>query len=112
MRAPARVKIRLSSVKIVKGKGNWRFEEYVIDRRHANSYAARGKLSEQAESRGVTKKGSSLRKLVEEANAQTGIATGRVERSDLSVRGESIELSTSLEPNSVHLIVLQRAKTN
>lgn len=111
MRAPARAKIRLGSVKLDKGKGNWRYEEYVIDRRHANSYAVRGKLSEQAQSLGVANDKRKLRKFVEEANSQTSIATGRLERSDLSVRGGTIELNTSLEPNSVHLIVLQRGKT-
>ena len=83
----------------------------MIDRRHANSYAVRGKLSEQAQSLGVANDKRKLRKLVEEANSQTSIATGRLERSDLSVRGGTIELNTSLEPNSVHLIVLQRGKT-
>lgn len=109
MRAPARAKIRLGGVKL---EGNRRYEEYIIDNKHANSYAARGKLGEEAQARGVANDKSKLRKFVEEANARTGIATGRVERSDLSVRGETIELNTSLEPNSVHLIVLQRARTN
>ena len=111
MRAPARVNIRVDSVKL--DKGNWRYEEYVIDRTHANSYAVRGKLSERAQSLGVTTKNKrKLRKFVAEANAQTGIASGRVEGSNLRIRGQAIELNTSLEPNSVHLIVLQRARTN
>jgi hypothetical protein len=110
MRAPARATIRLGSVKLDKSKGDWRFEEYVIDRSHANSYAARGKISEEAQARGVMEDKSKLRKLVEEVNARTGIDAGRRARSDLSVRGETIELNTSLEPNSVHLIVLQRGE--
>lgn len=108
MGAPARVKIRLGSVKLDKGKGNWPYEEYVIDGRHANSYAVRGRLSEQAQSLGVADDKRKLRKFVEEANSQTSITTGRLERSDLSVRGGTIELNTSLEPNSVQLIVLQQ----
>lgn len=106
MQAPARAKIRISNAK---AKGNWSYEEYVIDRTHANSYSARGKISERAQSLGVTMKDKSkLRDFVEDANAQTGIASGRLEGSDLRIRGEAIELNTSLEPNSVHLIVLQR----
>ena len=110
MGAPARVKIRIGSVKLDKGKGNPRYEEYVIDNRHANSYAARGKFSEQAQLRDVMNNKNVLRKLVEQANTQTGIAAGRVEGSDLIVHGDTIEVSTSLEPNSVHLIVLQRGE--
>ena len=83
----------------------------MIDRSHANSYAARGKISEEAQARGVMEDKSKLRKLVEEVNARTGIDAGRRARSDLSVRGGTIELNTTLEPNSVHLIVLQRGKT-
>ncbi len=108
IRAPAGANIRLSGVKTDKGESNWRFEEYVIDRRYANSYAVRSKLSERAQSLGVAKNKKRLRKFVNEANAKTGIDSGRRERSDLSVRGGALELSTSLEPNSVHLIVLQR----
>ena len=77
MRASARAKIRLSGVKLDKGKGNWRFEEYAIERTHANSYAVRGELSEQAQSHVVAKNRSGLRKLVEETYARTGIAAGR-----------------------------------
>ena len=111
MRAPARAKIRLAGVKFDKSKGNWRYEEYVIDRRHANSYAVRGKLSERAQSLGLRKNKKKMRKYVKQANAETGIDSGRREGNDLNVRGETIELNTSLEPNSVHLIVLQRGKT-
>jgi hypothetical protein len=110
MGAPASVKIRLGSVNLDKGKGNPRYEEYVIDNRHANSYAARAKFSEQAQLRDVMNNKNELRKLVEQANTQTGIAAGRVEGSDLIVHGDTIEVSTSLEPNSVHLIVLQRGE--
>jgi hypothetical protein len=112
MGVPARVKIRLGSVKLDKGKGNSRYQEYVIDSRHANSYAERGKIGEQAQLRDVMHNKSELRKLVEEANALTGITAGLVEGTDLSFRGDSLELDTSLEPNSVHLIILQRARTN
>ena len=110
MGASAKVKIRLGSVKLDKGKGNPRYEEYVIDSRNANSYAARGRFSEQAQLHDVRNNKNELGKLVEQANTQTGIAAGRVEGSDLIVHGDTIEVSTSLEPYSVHLIVLQRGE--
>ena len=112
MRAPAQVSIRLGGPGLDKAQGNWRYEEYLIDRGHANSYAARGSLFERAKTLGVENDKSKLRKFVEEANAQTGIDAGRQEKRDVSVRGKTIELNTSLEPNSVHLIVLQPTVTN
>jgi len=111
MQAPARVKIRLDGIKLAQGGGNSHYEEYVIDSRHANSYTARGKIGEQARARDVMNNKSELRKLVAEANARTGIAAGREAGSNLSVHGDTIELNTSLEPLSVHLMILQRGKT-
>ena len=55
---------------------------------------------------------SSKRKFLEMANEKTGIASGRIEKSDATVRSGAVEINVTLEPNSVHLIVLQRDKAN
>lgn len=112
MRGPARAQIRLNGLKPAKEKGGWHYDEYIIDRTHANSYTARGKIAEQARSNGATKDKRKLRKLVEKANARTSITSGRVKKSDLMIQGDTIKMNTSLEPNSVHLIVLQHGATN
>jgi hypothetical protein len=112
LRAPAGVSVRIGGPGPDKSKGNWRYEEYVIDRRHANSYSVRGRLAEQAQAQGLMNDKSKLREFVAKANERTGIASGRRQGSELRVRGGALELSTSLEPNSVHLIVLQDAGTN
>lgn len=111
MKAPADVKIRLEGLKVARNAQSVSYDEYVIDRSHANSYAIRKKIGDQARSSGAMNNRSKLREIVDEANAKTDIESGRM-KNDATVRDGAIELNASLEPNSVHLIVLRRGKAN
>ena len=104
---PAKVNVRLTGFR---GKGGtWNYEEFVVDESHANTYSVRRELVERAQSMGLQNDKRKLREFVDQVNERFGVESGRVEQKTISAKGSSPEIRTTLQPNSVHLIVLRKS---
>jgi hypothetical protein len=102
----AQVNVALTGLK--PGGGNWTYEEYVIDKDHANSYSQRGRIAEQAASLDPRRDQQQMQKIRDIVNERTGADAGRIVSKPVTIEGSSHAVTTTLQPNSVHLIVLRR----
>ena len=108
LQAPAHASVRVTG--LAGGAQRWTQEEYIIDGTRANAYSMRAQLLEQAKSLGLDRGDrGKLRQFVEQVNARTGIDSSMRSGEDVVLRGSTLDTTTTLEPNSVHLIVLRRA---
>lgn len=105
-REPTPVNLRIADLS--SGGKSWQCKEYVIDNRHANSYAARKRIVEKVRSLNIGRDKAKLLKVLEQANERTSVDSGLQACEGLSFSGRSARLRASLEPNSVHLFVLRK----
>ncbi len=102
----ADVNVDLAGLKT--GAGNWTYDEYVVDKDHANSYAEKDEIAAQAASLDPQRDKAEMQKLRDLVNARTGPDSGRIPGKVVNIEGSSTTVKTTLLPNSVHLIVLRR----
>ncbi|MGE0859333.1 MAG: hypothetical protein AB7P42_09515 [Gammaproteobacteria bacterium] len=106
----AQVSVGLTGLKT--GDSKWTFEEYVIDKDHANSYAERAAIAEQAASLDPKRDQQQMQKIRDIVNARTSADSGRIASNVVTIEGSSHVVTTTLQPNSVHLIVLRRGTSH
>ena len=80
----------------------------MIDKDHANSYSQRDKIASQAASLNPQRDQQQMQKIRDVVNARTGADSGRIMSKVVTIEDSSHAVATTLQPNSVHLIVLRR----
>jgi hypothetical protein len=101
---PARVTVRVEDL----AAGSWSYREYIVDDANANSYARRAELHGPLTKAVVARDGTEARRLVNAFNEQTSVEAGVGAPRPVQLASGAAEITTTLRPLGVHLIVLER----
>jgi len=99
--------VNVSLRNIQGGRQHWVQVEYVIDKNHANSYTIRNEMSAKAKLLSLKDDKKKAHKFINDVNQLTNIDSGRIEKKNVKIQGADYNFNVTLEPNSIHLIVLK-----
>lgn len=83
-----------------------RYEEYVVDETHANSYSLREEIAAKVGELEETRDRDAAMRLVADVNRRTDVASGKIRDERLAGDGETLTITVVMRPNAVHLVVL------